>query len=120
MKLIRSTIAFIAVLTLFSACTKVDVPVENELTPGDFPKTQAQFILASGTAYAKFRDSYATSYWQAQSLSTDEAVLPTRGSNWYDGGRYQEMHYHSGHLIMRSLLLPGHGVLVRSAAVTRY
>lgn len=95
MKLIRSTIAFIAVLTLFSACTKVDVPVENELTPGDFPKTQAQFILASGTAYAKFRDSYATSYWQAQSLSTDEAVLPTRGSNWYDGGRYQEMHYHS-------------------------
>lgn len=95
MNLIKSTIAFLTIFTLFSACTKVDVPVENELTPENFPKTEAQFLLASGAAYAKFRDSYCNAYWQAQSLSTDEAILPTRGSNWYDGGRYKEMHYHS-------------------------
>ncbi|MEC5143599.1 RagB/SusD family nutrient uptake outer membrane protein [Chitinophaga sp. 212800010-3] len=80
---------------LFSACTKLDVPVENELTPETFPKTAEQYVLASGAVYSKFREAYAISYWQLQSLSTDEAILPTRGSNWYDGGRYQQLHYHN-------------------------
>lgn len=87
----------IAAIIIFTntACTKIDVPVESELTPETFPKTESQFILASGAAYSKLRESFCTSYWQMQTLSTDEAILPTRGSNWYDGGRYQQLHYHN-------------------------
>ncbi|MFY0255099.1 RagB/SusD family nutrient uptake outer membrane protein [Chitinophaga sp. 30R24] len=80
---------------LLSACTKIDVPVENEQTPDNFPTTDKQFILATGPAYVKFRESYSTSFWQLQTLSTDEAILPSRAGGWYDGGRYQQMHYHN-------------------------
>lgn len=95
MKLIKAMLTVLTVTILSSACTKVEVPVENELTPDNFPKNEAQFLLASGSAYAKFRDQFATTYWQLQSLSSDEAILPTRGSNWFDGGRYQQLHYHT-------------------------
>lgn len=80
---------------LQTACTKLEVPVENELSPGNFPVNQDQLILASGAVYSKFRGSYATSYWQMQSLSTDEAIIVARAGGWYDGGRYQQMHLHT-------------------------
>jgi len=82
-------------LLLAGSCTKTDVPVESELTPQNFPKTDQEYILAAGPAYTNFRGSFCQSYWQAQTLSTDEAILPSRAGGWYDGGRYQQMHYHS-------------------------
>ena len=30
----------------------------------------------------------------AQSLGTDEIAIPTKGTDWYDGGKYQNMHWH--------------------------
>ena len=27
--------------------------------------------------------------------SSDEACIPTRGTDWYDGGRYQQLQYHT-------------------------
>ncbi|SEW39021.1 RagB/SusD family nutrient uptake outer membrane protein [Chitinophaga arvensicola] len=85
----------ICAISLLGACTKIDVPVENELTPENFPVNDKQFIAAIGPAYTQFRTSYATSFWQLQTLSTDEAILPSRAGGWYDGGRYQQMHYHN-------------------------
>jgi hypothetical protein len=85
----------LAAALLMSACTKIDVPVENQLTPQNFPETDAQFMAAAGPAYTSFRGSFCTSYWQLQTLSTDEAILPSRAGGWYDGGRYQQMHYHT-------------------------
>jgi hypothetical protein len=85
----------LAGILLLSACTKTDVPVEDQLTPQNFPATDQQFILASGPAYISFRGTFCTAYWQLQTLSTDEAILPGRAGGWYDGGRYQQMHYHS-------------------------
>ena len=80
---------------VLSACTKIDVPVENQLTPATILMTDAQFILAAGPAYVSLRGTYCTSYWQLQTLSTDEAILPSRAGGWYDGGRYQQLHYHN-------------------------
>ena len=88
-------IALAGSLLLLNACTKIDVPVESELTPQNFPKTDQQYILAAGPAYTSFRGSFCTSYWQAQTLSTDEAIIVSRAGGWYDGGRYQQMHYHN-------------------------
>src|ERR1700744_1664276 len=96
MKEIFNYMAFLAAsLLLLNACTKIDVPVESELTPQNFPKTDQQFILAAGPVYTNFRANFCLSYWQAQTLSTDEAIIVSRAGGWYDGGRYQQMHYHS-------------------------
>ena len=91
---INWTVFWVGALLLIG-CTKIDVPVENQLTPATFPTTDEQFILAAGPAYTGLRGSYCNSYWQLQTLSTDEAILPSRAGGWYDGGRNQQMHYHN-------------------------
>jgi hypothetical protein len=84
----------LAAITI-SSCTKVDVPVESELTPANFPITPQQFTLASGAAYVQLRGAFPQSYWQMQTLSTDEAIMPARAGGWRDGGKYQALHYHN-------------------------
>ncbi|GAA3962273.1 RagB/SusD family nutrient uptake outer membrane protein [Mucilaginibacter dorajii] len=90
----KMCVTFCVALSI-SSCTKVDVAVENELTPANFPTTPQQFVLASGAAYAQLRGSFAQSYWQMQTLSTDEAIMPARAGGWRDGGKYQALHYHN-------------------------
>jgi len=34
------------------------------------------------------------SRWEMQELGTDEICQPTRGSDWYNGGVYQQFHHH--------------------------
>src|SRR5260221_3096229 len=94
-KIFSYSVLLAASLLMLDGCTKTDVPVESELTHQNFPKTDQQFILAAGPAYTNFRGSYCQSYWMQQTLTTDEAILPSRAGGWYDGGRYQQMHYHS-------------------------
>jgi len=78
-----------------SSCHKLDLPVTTEVTPDIFPNDSVQFIEAAQPAYIAFRGNYALDYWFMQSLSTDEAILPARGGNWYDNQNYRALHYHS-------------------------
>ncbi len=80
---------------LFSSCHKLDVKVTSELTPETFPVTAAQYASVIGPVYTAYRSNYPVDYWFLQSLSSDEAILPAYGSNWYDGNKYQELHRHT-------------------------
>lgn len=95
MKKIFQLIITIASISGLMACHDLDVPVTTQLTPEIFPQTPTQFIQAAGPTYNSFRQNYSTDYWFLQSLSTDEAILPARGGNWYDGGRYEQHHKHT-------------------------
>ena len=80
---------------MLSSCHKLNVPITTELTPDVYPQDSASFITASGPVYVALRGNYAVEYFFMQTLSTDEAIMPARGGNWYDGGQNMEMHYHS-------------------------
>lgn len=96
MKPIKKYILFIAVFaTGLTACHDLDVPVTTQLTADIFPQSPEQFIAAAGPTYNAFRQNYAVEYWFLQSLSTDEAIMPARGGNWYDGARYEQHHKHT-------------------------
>lgn len=90
----KHTLALLLALLVFG-CHKIDVPVNTQLTPDIFPQTTAQFIQASGPPYAALRGNFSLDYWFIQTLTTDEAILPARGGNWYDNRGYIDMHYHS-------------------------
>jgi len=77
------------------ACNDLDVPVTTEMTPAVFPKTESQFVQTVGPVYSTFRGSYSLDYFFIQTLSSDEAIMPARGGNWYDGAKYMELHYHT-------------------------
>ncbi|RXK83945.1 RagB/SusD family nutrient uptake outer membrane protein [Filimonas effusa] len=85
-----------AAAVVSTGCTKLDVDAESELTPSTFPKSEAAYIAASGPVYRKLSTSdFSTGYWWNVELSTDEAIIPTRGSGYYDGGKYIALHKHS-------------------------
>ncbi|MBC7888396.1 MAG: RagB/SusD family nutrient uptake outer membrane protein [Ferruginibacter sp.] len=90
----KITIALAACVTL-AACHKLELPVTTQLTPDNFPSTEQHFIQAAGPTYIAFRANYATQYWFLQSISTDEAIMPARGGNWYDGSRYEQLAKHT-------------------------
>jgi starch-binding outer membrane protein, SusD/RagB family len=96
MKKILNNLYFpVLLICLLASCHKIDVPIKTELTPDVFPQTPSQFIQATGPAYAALRGNYSLDYWFMQSLSTDEAILPARGGNWYDNQNYLMLHYHT-------------------------
>ncbi|KAA5540559.1 RagB/SusD family nutrient uptake outer membrane protein [Adhaeribacter rhizoryzae] len=90
---------FISAVLFFTAflpaCTDLDVDIESELTPANFPSTQDQFIAATGPLYSQLSSNYAINYWRLQELSTDAAIIPARAGNWDDGGQYRFLHKHT-------------------------
>jgi starch-binding outer membrane protein, SusD/RagB family len=88
-------LSVIAAGLLFAGCTKLDVDAESELTPENFPSTDAQYDAAKGIIYTILPANYAIDYWRLESLSTDEALIPARSGNWDDGGQYRELHKHT-------------------------
>ena len=87
--------ALIFLTAILPACTDLDVDIESELTPANFPSTQDQFIAATGPLYSQFSSNYAINYWRLQELSTDAAIIPARAGNWDDGGQYRFLHKHT-------------------------
>lgn len=85
----------VATSLALTACHKLEIPVTTQLTPENFPQTEQQFIQAAGPTYTVFRGEFAGKYWFMQTLTTDEAIMPARGGNWYDGARYEQMHKHT-------------------------
>jgi starch-binding outer membrane protein, SusD/RagB family len=91
---IKTLLSVMALGTLFS-CHDLNVPVTSELTPDVFPTSDAQFISAAGPAYVALRGNISVEFFHLQTLSTDEAIFPAKGGNWYNGAEFKDLHYHT-------------------------
>ena len=96
---------FVSILlcgAMLSSCTNLDEELFSTVPDGNFGKTPSEVQALVGGAYSSLRgfsDDISTSYPTTEvfflnEISSDEATIPTRGVNWYDGGRYQEMQRH--------------------------
>ena len=93
--LIRVIMILLGVAAFSQACTNLDEELYSEVVPANFFKTDAQFVSALGAAYTQF-GGYATGdINEVQEMTTDEQVVPTRGSDWDDGGTQRRLHLHS-------------------------
>lgn len=99
MKKLKSTklVLMTGALFLFSlACTDL-----TERTPGSLTslESEEEFISALGEAYAVLGgDPGWTShnnFFALSEVSTDEAVIPRRGGDWFDGGIWIDTHRHT-------------------------
>jgi len=93
--LIRVIAILLGVAAFSQACTKLDETLYSQVTPANFFKTDAEFVAALGSAYTQL-GGYATGdINEVQEMTTDEVVVPTRGSDWDDGGTQRRLHLHS-------------------------
>ena len=76
---------------VFSACTNLTEVPQDALTPDNAFRTDAEVLAGVASVYARMRSNM----WEVYNLSevsTDEIIVPTRGQDWYDGGRWLEIY----------------------------
>ncbi|UGU17901.1 RagB/SusD family nutrient uptake outer membrane protein [Sinomicrobium kalidii] len=85
----------LAGLVLLGSCTNLDEEIYSEVTPDNFYNTDEEFVSALGEAYQRL------DWWvdhnrllALQEVTTDAMVVPTRGTDWDDGGRLRRLHRH--------------------------
>jgi hypothetical protein len=78
---------------LFSACTNLTEVPPDALTPTNAFRTDAEVLAGVASVYATLRSTMDDRY-NISEITTDEIIVPTRGSDWYDNGRWLEMFKH--------------------------
>ena len=75
-------------------CTDLDETPQDALTPESAFKTDPEIRAGLASVYAQLR-STQWAYYNLSEITTDEQVVPTRGSDWFDNGRWLEIHRHT-------------------------
>jgi len=110
MKITKFNLLF-KVLVLFAdislvSCTKLNEKVYDEVLDTSLINDPANAPGLVNPAYATLRKlNEFWGVWGLQEACTDEAMFPTRGTDWYDNGSWQAFHLHtwtSEHTIIKS------------------
>src|SRR5690242_2026638 len=81
------------VLVPMQGCTDLSETPISSITPSNFFHTEGEVTAALAGVYAGLRNTPGEGeYWGVSEVSTDEMVVPTRGSDWYDNGTWLETH----------------------------
>lgn len=73
------------------ACTDLTEVPNDALTPDNAFRTDAEILAGIASVYARLR-SPMWGYYNLSEITTDEMLVPTRGSDWFDNGRWLEIH----------------------------
>src|SRR5256884_6881500 len=80
-------------LVPLQGCTDLNETPISSITPSNFFHTEGEVLAALAGVYAGLRNTASEGeYWGVSEVSTDEMVVPTRGSDWYDNGTWLETH----------------------------
>lgn len=95
MKPIKYTryISAVALAFTLSSCTDLDVDIKSQYT--EFPTSERAAEAISADVYAAYRRALGYNHWMSQTLTSDEAVSLALGTDYYDGGRFRELHVHN-------------------------
>ena len=106
-KYILSTILMASAMMV--SCTDLNEKLYDKVSMDDYGKNESEISTIVGGAYATLR-GYGSNTPEGNNVnwyptceyvfftsecSSDEACIPTRGTDWYDGGRYQQLQYHT-------------------------
>lgn len=79
---------------LGTACTDLDEQPVSSITPDNFFKNEGEVLSALAGVYAQMRNT-EWAYYNLSQVSSDENIVPTRGQDWFDNGRWLEIHRQS-------------------------
>jgi starch-binding outer membrane protein, SusD/RagB family len=83
----------VPMVALAPACTDLTEVPDDALTPGNAFKTEAEILAGVASVYAGLRGTHWGVY-NLSEITTNEVIVPTRGNDWYDNGRWLEIHRH--------------------------
>ncbi|GJG87043.1 hypothetical protein tb265_22240 [Gemmatimonadetes bacterium T265] len=76
-----------------TSCTDLNESPPSRITPSTFFQNDAQIQAALAGVYNGLRSSEPNGggYWEISQVSSDETIVPTRGTDWDDGGQWREL-----------------------------
>lgn len=94
MKKILFIIAILSIIGL--ACTDLDEELYEKIPGDEYPENEAQIATLPVDAYAKMKPLVDDEGWWflAQEISGDGLCGPTRDADWFDGGKWINVHTH--------------------------
>jgi len=101
---IKITAAILMSMLFTISCTDLSEDLYDRVEDGDFGNTPKEIDALVGGAYSSLRgfaDGITNNYPTCEYVFflnetvSDEATIPTRGTNWYDGGQYQDAQKHT-------------------------
>ena len=91
-------ILFFSLLGLLGTvgCTDLEETVLDEQLGADLISNPENIEALINPPYGSLRRTIEWyDYWGLQEVSTDEVIVPTRGTDWYDNGAWMELHLHT-------------------------
>lgn len=77
----------------FQSCTDLEPEVFSDLTPANFPSSEEDIISSYLNVYTNLYPMMNHGgYMSIQEISSDEMMIPQRGSDWFDGGIWLRTH----------------------------
>lgn len=84
----------VPILISLYGCTDLNEEVFGAITAENFYQTDEEVIAAMAPVYAQLRNTLGD-YHNMTQVSSDETLVPTRGSDWFDGGVWLDSHRHT-------------------------
>jgi hypothetical protein len=81
----------LSMLLVAPACTDLTEVPSSSITPEQFYRNETEAIGGLASVYAGLR-TFNDDYYNVTEVSTDEIIVPTRGTDWYDNGTWLDLH----------------------------
>lgn len=97
MQVRHMTRSLVAVLLLVAqGCTNLDESPTSVITPDNFYRNEEEVLGGLAAIYHELNvDGSLWAYYNLSQITTDEMIVPTRGQDWFDNGRWLEIHRHT-------------------------
>lgn len=84
----------VAATVLASSCTDLSENVYDQVMSKNYYNTKNDIIQA---VFRPFEHAYCSEYdfYEREELTADQFITPTRGTWWYDGGKWETLHRHA-------------------------
>ena len=80
-------------LAPLQACTDLTETPSSAITPENFYRNEAEVLGGLAAVYSDLTSQQLLwNYYNVSEISSDEMIVPTRGQDWYDNGRWLEIH----------------------------
>jgi hypothetical protein len=79
-------------IVIGGSCTSLTEVPHDALTPDNAFQNPTELLAGVAAVYANLRAMEWVGYITLQDLTTDVSIVPTRGGDWYDNGRWLEIH----------------------------
>lgn len=104
LRTLASVLALALLVIPFNSCTDLEAEVFSDLTPANFPTGEVDVIASFASCYTNlYGFQNHGGYMSSIEIASDEAMIPQKGSDWFDGGIWLRQHAHTynaneGHL----------------------